>query len=660
MINTELFKNTMEKINNRLQKEKEVLLSNELAVVGVNEEESVDTLLEKSSDTSFKLLVMGRFSSGKSAFVNVLLGEKLLPEKALPTTALITEVYYGEEKKVVMYPKEGRWEGGNEPFEIEPTLEEIGKYSTLNNKAGMNQKEANRIDSVFKKMVIYWPLEMLKDGVSIIDSPGTNDPYSNDYIVESYVPKADAILYCINGTTAYDIHDKATLDNLNSRGFKPIIVTTYFDVVTDGLSDDEKNDFVDGTMDKYLSHTSRDYCHYVNSRLGLKAKEEKSHTALVESGYNELENFLGQYLVEEKGKDKISVVTTAIGMYNNHQIDLINGIISGLDAPIDEFNRQIEEKKQALEQAKLQADLVKREFKVEIKPYKDKIADLLPGLYDSMCNSEILDDFTPDTSFSLWHPKASSQQIAEECSKELEIRNKKVIADWTNTVLIPELTTSFETVASKMQKQFDDFDDDIKRAKVAISSSSVETVSTEDSAASRTAMIAYWLCTGDWITPLFGGIFGAGAFGRALVCQFAAGIVLGIVAMFTPVGLVGFVLAALAGAMGGTLWNAKVASKSIKKKTVNTFLNNLAEEKESILDEAKKQCLEVFDKIEEQLHNALETDIEEAQRNVDKIIAEREENADKIEIRKAQLSDVVEFLKETKAEMEDIKHEFNI
>lgn len=661
MINTELFQETMEKIRKRLSSEKEVLVTNNVSTDGVSEGESIDNLIKKSSDTTFKLLVMGRFSSGKSAFVNVLLGEKILPEKALPSTALITEIYYGKEKKVIMYPRKGKWQGGNEPFEIEPALSEIAKYSTINNNAGLNTKEANRLDSCFEKMVVYWPLEMLKDGVSIIDSPGTDDPYSNDYIVESYVPKADAILYCVAGTQAYNALDKNTLERINSMGFKnPIITTTYFDVVTDGMNDEEKNEFIDVTFKNFYSrHTSKECCHYVNSRLGLTSKQNGSHADFVESGYNELEKFLGEYLTEYKGKEKIAGITSMVDAFNNNQIKSINGIIEGLDTPLDDFNKKIDEKNKALEQAKLQGNLIMREFKVEAKPAKEEIKELVPDLFDRLYENINLDGFEPDTNFSIWSPKKSSTQIAEECSKEIEIRNKDITAEWNNQVLTPKITEAFKTIASRMQNQFDAFSSDINKASVTISSNN-EAVDTGVKTSTRIGMFAYALFTGDWITALTGGIFGAGTFGRSLLCQFAAGMVLGIVALFTPIGIPALVIASLAGLMTSIGWTAAKASESIKKKTVKAVREKLLQKKDSIIENATIQCLKVFDTVEEKLKKAVDDDIKEAKQNIEKAKKEREENADKIEERKISLSGVIEFLKETSSHMADIKKEFNI
>lgn len=45
---------------------------------------------------------------------------------------------------------------------------------TLKKQSNFNKREANRVDSCFEKMVVYWPLEILKEGVVIVDSPGTD------------------------------------------------------------------------------------------------------------------------------------------------------------------------------------------------------------------------------------------------------------------------------------------------------------------------------------------------------------------------------------------------------------------------------------------------------------------------------------------------------
>ena len=132
----------------------------------------------------FIVLIIGAFSSGKSSMINALIGEELLPTGFLPETAVLGELHYGTQKRITLYPKKGKWEGGDEPFDIEPLADEIRKYVSLSTDDAINSMEQNdegrasdaRINAKFEKMIIHWPLDILKDGVVLVDTPGINDP----------------------------------------------------------------------------------------------------------------------------------------------------------------------------------------------------------------------------------------------------------------------------------------------------------------------------------------------------------------------------------------------------------------------------------------------------------------------------------------------------
>ena len=189
----------------------------------------------------FIVLIIGAFNSGKSTMINALIGEKLLPTGFLPETAVLGELHYGQKKRITLYPKKGKWEGGDEPFDLsEVSTDEIRKYVSLSTEDAINAMEQNdegnysdaRIDAKFEKMVIYWPLDILKDGVVLVDSPGINDPYSNDYIVNDYLPKADAIVYVMNSAQAYQGTDRTQLETINALGRKNIVTGyTFYDIV---------------------------------------------------------------------------------------------------------------------------------------------------------------------------------------------------------------------------------------------------------------------------------------------------------------------------------------------------------------------------------------------------------------------------------------------
>src|SRR5678816_1816944 len=82
-----------------LREEKETLSEIRLALTEIDvPREALGTLQDAilQLDELFLLVVVGEFNAGKSALVNALLGERVLPEGATPTTSRVTLVKWGE------------------------------------------------------------------------------------------------------------------------------------------------------------------------------------------------------------------------------------------------------------------------------------------------------------------------------------------------------------------------------------------------------------------------------------------------------------------------------------------------------------------------------------------------------------------------------------
>ena len=123
----------------------------------------LDIASQKTGE-EFIVLIIGAFSSGKTSMINALIGEDLLPTGFLPETAVLGELHYGTKKRITLYPKKGKWEGGDEPFDLrEVNTEEISRYVSLSTEDAINSMEKNidgdesqsRINAKFEKMVIY-------------------------------------------------------------------------------------------------------------------------------------------------------------------------------------------------------------------------------------------------------------------------------------------------------------------------------------------------------------------------------------------------------------------------------------------------------------------------------------------------------------------------
>ena len=225
----------------------------------------------------FRIVVTGGFGSGKSSVLNVILDDIVLPSRAVPCTEVITELRYGDQKKVIVYPKKGMHQGGDMPFEIEP--EKLSEYQSF----AMNQDRSVR--NPFEKIEVYWPVMSLSNGLVLIDTPAHNDWETP--IVFTYA-SADLILYCLNVACVFSMTDVRILEQLNAIADNNLVC-----LIT-------RMDIVDNTEDLQRIYT---YCEqrcnklglrqppfYVSNRLALEALQENSDTQYALSGFAPLMN----------------------------------------------------------------------------------------------------------------------------------------------------------------------------------------------------------------------------------------------------------------------------------------------------------------------------------------------------------------------------------
>lgn len=129
--------------------------------------DTINNLQKRVESDNFKVLVVGEFKRGKSTFINALLGEEILPSYAKPCTAIINEIKWGETRRAMLHFNNDENENNKPPQEI--PIDEVEEYVVI--KDGVDQKQAIH-DTPYEKVEIFWDLDLCKNGVEIIDSPG--------------------------------------------------------------------------------------------------------------------------------------------------------------------------------------------------------------------------------------------------------------------------------------------------------------------------------------------------------------------------------------------------------------------------------------------------------------------------------------------------------
>lgn len=123
----------------------------------------LNVIADKQNDRLLNISVIGEFSTGKSSFINALVGYELLAINAMQgTTVAITIIEFDKEFSITIYDAQGkvsalRYES------IQRVRDELHKYTT-------DPSYAKQISHI--KVTL--PSEILKNGFRIIDTPGTN------------------------------------------------------------------------------------------------------------------------------------------------------------------------------------------------------------------------------------------------------------------------------------------------------------------------------------------------------------------------------------------------------------------------------------------------------------------------------------------------------
>jgi small GTP-binding protein len=211
-----------------LEDEKAALQSLQLALAGFDVTPEDQKTLQKSLqqlDELFLLVIVGEFNSGKSAFINALLGERFLDEGVTPTTAQICILHHGQ-----------------------VTDQEVHEDGILS---------------------ATYPAAFLQE-INIVDTPGTNAIIrSHEQLTEDFVPRSDLVVFVTSADRPFTESERAFMERIREWGKKVVILLNKIDL----LEDEEVTqvvEFIQQNALALLGFTPEIFP--VSARLALKGK----------------------------------------------------------------------------------------------------------------------------------------------------------------------------------------------------------------------------------------------------------------------------------------------------------------------------------------------------------------------------------------------------
>jgi len=235
-------------------------------------------------DELFLLVIVGEYNSGKSTFINALLGDEVFAMGDLPTTRAISILRYGE--------------------------------------AGPPETIAEHVQ------LYHYPLEVLRD-LDIVDTPGTNSiERMEEAITREFVPRADLLLFVTSLLQPLTASELDFLSHIREWGKKVVFVVNGIDRRN---SDEQLT-----RVREYLTHevTTRlgvtaPTLYFISALQALRAKTGQAPALDEKNEYPELERYVLETLREtERVRLKL---LTPLGVLTN----VLKKNVATLDSRLD-------------------------------------------------------------------------------------------------------------------------------------------------------------------------------------------------------------------------------------------------------------------------------------------------------------------------------------
>ncbi len=319
---------------------------------------------ERLGSDAFRLLVLGEFKRGKSTLVNALLGDRVLPARVAPCTGLITVVRYGAAPRAVLVPRDQ----AAAPREI--AVDEIADHITIQDDLvalGDGAEEAPPAASPWDRVELDFPLELCRNNVELVDSPGLNEHLSRERITLGDLPRADAVLMVLSceqqlARTERDfVHTHLGTADLAHAFF----VWNRFDAVRD---DPDEVAALHQLSERWLvPRLARgDRIFYVSARDALLARvgpQAPDPAALEASGLPAMERALERFLVTERGRLKLAAPRgAALAVLRELEHETIPQRAALLAAPLAELEAHIETQRPRLAELQRQRQRLVRDL----------------------------------------------------------------------------------------------------------------------------------------------------------------------------------------------------------------------------------------------------------------------------------------------------------
>ncbi|MBD2043122.1 dynamin family protein [Microcoleus sp. FACHB-672] len=565
-----------------------VLDGSERNVLSPNLTEEVTKISRKLQSQRFRVAVVGEFSKGKSTLLNALLGEEIQPVRDIPCSGTVTVLKYGPQQRVICKYKDGREE------EISP--EQYKDKASISEEAALGSFGDEIVNSEIKEIIFEHPnLELCRNGVEIIDSPGLNEQAERTLVTEQVLKTTDAVIFLTHAQNALTEKERELLLYLkkelnpgkDDEGVKSIFVLVNF---ADLLRREESRKQVKQRVETILKSQNlmagESRIHFISAQSALDAILDGTENEYVKS-FQDFTKSLEQFLTEERGA--IALQQSASGIKQiintgceelNQWREMLEGILTVDQGDKQKIFEQMAEASGRDVKIRLLADELMEQSADEVI---ESWNEWLEGLGERLMAKS--HHWTSEHGHIMSRDKLTkdyADQFVRDITEEID--------DWGNQKVQSILKQNMGVLDSKIgediyaiRQQFQQFDKQLSTSLV-----------TQFNNLATAGSLGGIGSSGSGIASSIGEIEDSGFFG-GLGIGAAVGAAL---LFFTGLGFIGVILGGLAAGTGGGLGlsflDGDAVKAQIKEKVCELGFEKFGESAESIFEKVQQRIIAVF------------------------------------------------------------------
>ena len=601
--------------------------------------EELDLLERKISSDTFKMLVLGEFKRGKSTFINALLGTEILPAFAIPCTAVINEIRYAEEKKAIVHFSdtlseelpEGlaseakeyirQYKGKTIPPMTIP-INDLEHYVVIQD-PGTDHGQAVA-ETPYELVEIYWPIELCRNGVVIIDSPGLNEHKTRTSITKNYLQKVDAVIYVMSCHALAGKYEMKILDrDVRSVGHKEIfMVCNRFDEINERDQDKLKK-FGRTELSKKTSFGEKGV-YFISSLDALEGKLQGNAAMIQRSGIQPLEEDISNFLIKERGKIKICQPARELHVQIDQiALEEIPMRHAMLNEDLIELEKRFNEVKPSLEIEERRSEQIIRQFNLSRKELRNdaewKISMFLKEISGKI--PEWLEDYDPENKIEFVSTEGifkQSKKLLDELSGFVTDKIEDDFSVWIKDKFTPFLEKKLSNIAEVAEKDIKKLLKSLETIRSKLAGTQI-TIPPNVNLIGRIISGVGGILWGDLGAGWVGIVFGLKAMISAMIPNFALAVGMVLIGIANPAVFFGILIGA--GAIQGAI-RAKSTTKKLKKIAAKEMAENMEKQAADQASEMAESVYEKTSELAEMIREGLGREIESIRERFETVIAD--------------------------------------